>query len=66
MRFYGHKDGEIQIKTGFLFFPKEIGTEIRWLETATWAKRYYRFLSGPGGFWIDKRWEDDINHGEEE
>jgi hypothetical protein len=31
-----YEDGEKRIRSGFLFIPKTIGGETRWLETATW------------------------------
>lgn len=30
--------GDIRIRKGFLFFPKKIDTETRWLEYARWVE----------------------------
>lgn len=38
-----HRDpefGTIRIRSGFLFFPKRIGKETRWLELAVWAEEW--------------------------
>lgn len=35
------KDGDTREKTKFLWLPKEINQEIRWLEYARWQERYY-------------------------
>lgn len=32
--------GETRIKKGFLFLPKRVDNELRWLEKATWMERY--------------------------
>ena len=29
-----------RIKSGFLWFPRTCGNELRWLETAQWVERY--------------------------
>lgn len=34
--------GTTRTKSGFLFFPKKIGTEIRWLEKAAWIEEYWQ------------------------
>lgn len=34
------KQHDTRIRKGFLLFPKKIGNEIRWLETAKWKERY--------------------------
>ena len=48
MRFYSKpspKGGETRTKSGFLFFPKTIGLETRWLENATWKDRYISYVT---------------------
>ena len=58
VRWTEHKPGEIRRQGGFLWFPRQIGLECRWLEYAEWAQEY----SGKGddwgdtGSWIDRRW----------
>lgn len=48
------KIGATRIRTRFLWFPRWIGGEIRWLETATyqqtWVETPYRY------YWEDIRW----------
>lgn len=43
------REGEIRIKTGFLFLPKKIKNQWRWLEFAEWEQVY-------DIIWHDKRW----------
>ena len=45
--------GTIRVKTRFLFLPKWIDHEVRWLEVATWEERYCRI-----GGWIEVGWID--------
>ena len=35
------QDGDKRIRTKFLLFPKKIGDEVRWLETASWIETYH-------------------------
>lgn len=35
-----HKEGDTMNKTAFLWLPKKIGNEFRWLERATWQLKY--------------------------
>ena len=50
---------ETKINKGFLFLPKWIGLEIRWLEFAKWKSEYRaRCLSTPSK-WIDTDWIDN-------
>lgn len=62
MRWYeppkpSHK--ESRTITKFLFFPMTIGSETRWLETATWFEVYWKNV-GCGewvhGGWINNDW----------
>jgi hypothetical protein len=51
------KDRPCRVKTRFLFFPKRIGSEWRWLEIASWVEVF----NDTGGFydpreWTEKRW----------
>jgi hypothetical protein len=43
--------------TKFLFFPKTIGLETRWLEKATWVKRKTPWGNRRGEFW--ETYEDE-------
>ena len=53
MRFKLPRQDDTRIKTRFLFFPKTIGYEKRWLEFATWYEKYYE------PFWESESWIDD-------
>lgn len=50
--------GEIRIVTRFLLFPKRIGDQTRWLETARWSEIRKLHPSTPleGEYWY---WEAD-------
>lgn len=41
-------------KTRFLFLPKLIGRELRWLETASWRELYQ------DGKWKVMSWSDEV------
>lgn len=43
-----------RIRSGFLWFPKCIEDETRWLEKARWAQQYTSV--GTGGYWRDHYW----------
>lgn len=45
------KAGDYKIRKGFLFFPKRIGDQIRWLEFAEWKREFMSW-----GFWNDTQW----------
>ena len=56
------RDGEYRISSGFLWFPKTIGSQTRWLEYAKWLECYLKFADGNGfAFyeWIARNWVDD-------
>ena len=40
MKIFAPEIGDRRTKTKFLFFPKEINKEIRWLERATWVEEW--------------------------
>jgi hypothetical protein len=40
MRWLKPEDGIKRVRTKFLWFPKTIYKETRWLETAAWKERY--------------------------
>ena len=58
------KEGAVRVKSGFLIFPKCIGGEWRWLETALWkqeAVESYDHCHESGmcsvNFkWVNKEW----------
>lgn len=51
---------DTRIKEHFLFFPKEINNEWRWLEKAKYKQCYgwWNGLCYKG--WIDKEWIDEV------
>ena len=40
MRYIHYDRNELKTKTKFLFFPKRIWDETRWLEIATWNEKH--------------------------
>lgn len=48
------KPNEQRLKQRFLFFPKCINNEYRWLEKATWAQVYVKGYGS--GYWADWKW----------
>ncbi len=44
---------DIRIKRRFLWWPKEINGQMRWLERASFSQEYYGPLC-----WFDKDWAD--------
>lgn len=56
--------GDTRIKSGFLFFPKTIHNETRWLEHATWTERFTSGSSWESCFWYGLEWLDDSEKGE--
>ena len=55
------KKYETRVRSGFLLFPKRIGTERRWLETAAWEEEFipsYPFFYPErlDGWWIPVKW----------
>lgn len=61
MRTYydSHYPGERRIVTKFLWFPKRIGNEERWLEKASWVEKYIFHWDGNDWFAVD--WLDRCN-----
>ena len=53
------QNGDIRICHGFLFLPKVINNELRWLETAWWEERFHSMLgedSETNGYWDATKW----------
>ncbi len=55
--------GTIRFVTAFLWLPRKIGKEIRWLERATYSQYFYSQtmclpypLDNCGQFWYDIEW----------
>jgi hypothetical protein len=62
-----HKAGDMRIKSGFLFFPKCLQGEWRWLEDASWGQELvvtHGYVGGLDGtpeettyiYWQSIRW----------
>ena len=49
--------GQVRFKKKFLWFPKKIDGEVRWLETAMYSQVYE--LWSEQYVWMDRHWEDD-------
>jgi hypothetical protein len=54
MRWKQAQFSRVRIRSGFLFFPRCIGGERRWLERATWEQKYCPSYTGE--YWEDTRW----------
>ena len=52
------QEGDMRIITRFLFFPKCIGEEVRWLEKAR-IKQVARYNMCGNAHWFDHKWEND-------
>jgi len=51
------ESGDIRIRMAFLFLPKTIGLDWRWLEWATWGERYVTpYLES--SYWKAEKWLD--------
>ena len=58
MRFKNkYKDGETRFVKKFLWFPKNIFGETRWLENATYIE-IFAICSGGYKYWTPQRWVD--------
>ena len=54
------KCGDERIREGFLFIPKIIENELRWLCRARWIQQYYYYdFSSIFPNWWNVRWLDD-------
>lgn len=55
------EDGDYRTVTKFLFFPKCINDEVRWLEIATFTQRYCtdRFDVEGGPYWENICWGNE-------
>lgn len=62
------KEGDIRNRTGFLWLPKKLGNEWRWLERATWLQvctRLTTLVPEGGGHspgqtflkWVSTEWD---------
>jgi hypothetical protein len=59
MRWVKPEYGDTRDREGFLFLPKRIGLETRWLEKASWEEEYYKNYTECGyryGTWEPTRW----------
>lgn len=54
-------DGRYRIREGYLFFPKIINHELRWLTKATWEEKYHHveaYGCQSYSWWERTRWLD--------
>ena len=61
MRFKHPPNGALRIKTKFLWFPKRIHTETRWLEKASWLEENQ--TGSTHAYWTIEDWIPTIKHG---
>jgi len=54
MRWKLPEKGSDRIRKGFLFKPRCMNGEYRWLEFATWIQYYDNY--GTFGYWRDEEW----------
>lgn len=57
----GQPFGLTRKKTGFLFLPKVINNEMRWLELASWIEVYAHYTREDR--WVPIGWADDEDEG---
>ncbi len=50
------ESGDCRQRAGFLWLPKEINDEIRWLEFAFWTEQLKSGLMEDGPRWEGTRW----------
>lgn len=53
--FDSEKEGTLRLCEGFLWFPKKIENETRWLENTRWVQRCFRSVRGTL-YWADWEW----------
>lgn len=51
-------EGHKRTVTRFLWIPKTIGHETRWLETASWVEKFVdaTYISDGTAYWSEVRW----------
>ena len=52
-------ENDKNIISKFLWFPKRIGYQTRWLEWVTWKREYKYYWWCDSGKWVDLDWVDD-------
>jgi len=50
--------GQTRVVTKFLWFPKTINKETRWLEKASWTEHYLPSIVTNKCSWITGKWND--------
>jgi hypothetical protein len=56
MKWYYPTNGQKRHRKGFLWLPKTIQSEKRWLEYAEWTEEY--IAGRTGGFWESYSWSN--------
>ena len=54
--------GDTRIRSGFLFFPRTINNETRWLEQASWSEMLIPSEMGGPLYWANLKWLDKENN----
>ena len=55
--------GAMRVKSGFLWWPKRVDLQYRWLERAKWRERYHHGYDEPD-FWTPFEWLTETNRQE--
>lgn len=50
-----NEEHQTRVRTKFLFLPKLIGNEYRWLERASWLQ-HQLWSAYTGWYWVDDEW----------
>ena len=53
------KTGDTRVRKGFLFFPRIIEHEMRWLEYAEWVEEWSGYLQFGLGCWVAIAWAEE-------
>jgi|APSaa5957512622_1039677.scaffolds.fasta_scaffold23328_5 hypothetical protein len=60
-------EGAKRTREGFLWLPRRIGDETRWMEPARWEQEVGKLYKGECWYlgWVDTRWLPDFNPGDQ-
>ena len=51
------KNSDVRVISKFLWLPKYIQGETRWLEKCKIKQIYFKFYCSAGGYWSNLKWE---------
>lgn len=55
MKWANPQHGDTRVRKGFLWFPRTIGRETRWLEKAVWEEHFWT-TPDHDRVWLNVRW----------